>query len=210
MTYVQRWILLHRAVLAALALGLSAISFGPDAVSAQTLPITVTLETEVGAIVMELDSARAPRTTANFLRYVEAELYEGGTFYRTVRSDNQPDDDIRIAVIQGGIDRDRRDRAFPAISMEGTAATGLRHVDGTLSMARAGPDTARGEFFICVGDQPELDEGGTRNPDGRGFAAFGRVVSGMDVVHRIHGRPAEGQRLVEPVRILSASVTSGA
>ena len=85
-------------------------------------------------------------------------------------------------------------------------ATGLRHLDGTLSMARDGPDTATGDFFICIGDQPELDFGGRRHPDGQGFAAFGRVVRGMDVVRAIQAAPADAQHLTPPVRILSARI----
>lgn len=166
-------------------------------------PTVVEIETGAGLIVVELDKQNAPQTSANFLRYVAAGLFEGGSFYRSVRLDNQPGDDVTIEVIQGGINRERREDAFDPIPMEGTRETGLRHEDGTLSMARSGPDSARGEFFICLGDQPGLDEGGARHPDGRGFAAFGRVIEGMDVVRRIHGSETEGQRLVGPVPIRS-------
>jgi len=163
----------------------------------------VRVETELGTVVLEVELARAPITATNFLRYVDAGLYDGGTFYRTVREDNQPDDSVRIAVIQGGADADRPGfEPFPPIPMESTDRTGLRHGDGCLSMARGAPDSATHAFFICVGDQPELDHRGRRNPDGHGFAAFGRVVEGMEVVHRIHRMPVEAQRLVEPVRIL--------
>jgi len=120
-----------------------------------------------------------------------------------VRPDNQPDDSIRIEVVQAGTDRSMAARLRPAIPLERTSATGLSHLDGTLSMARAGPDTGRASFFICLGDQPELDYGGARNPDGQGFAAFGRVTAGMDVVRRIQAGRVEGQRLVEPVVVTS-------
>jgi peptidyl-prolyl cis-trans isomerase A (cyclophilin A) len=93
---------------------------------------------------------------------------------------------------------------FEPIRLERTRDTGLRHQDGTVSMARAEPDTATSDFFVCIGDQPELDFGGQRNPDGQGFAAFGRVVKGMDVVRRIQLAPADGQTLTPPVSILSA------
>lgn len=166
----------------------------------------VVIRTSGGPIGVELDVENAPRTTANFLRYVHYGFYEGGTFYRAVRQDNQPQNDIRIDVIQGGIDPERRELAFDPIAMEGTGETGLSHLDGTISMARGDPDTARGEFFICIGDQPELDEGGRRNPDGRGFAAFGRVIMGMDVVRRIQGGDADGQTLLEPVVIYGVDV----
>ena len=168
----------------------------------------VVIETAAGPIIAELDPARAPRTVANFLRYVDAGLYEGGSFYRTVRQDNQPENVIRIEVIQGGVDADRREEAFDPIALEGTGATGLRHLDGTLAMARGGADTALGEFFICIGDQPELDEGGSRNPDGRGFAAFGRVLHGMDIVRRIHRGGTDGQRLLEPVGIVAVRTSA--
>jgi peptidyl-prolyl cis-trans isomerase A (cyclophilin A) len=92
------------------------------------------------------------------------------------------------------------------VPLERTSVTGLRHLDGTLSMARDGPDTATSDFFICIGDQPSLDFGGKRNPDGQGFAAFGHVVGGMDVVRRIQAAPADGQSLTPPVRIRSITV----
>jgi peptidyl-prolyl cis-trans isomerase A (cyclophilin A) len=166
----------------------------------QTLP-RVLIETELGSIELEVDSARAPITAANFLRYVDLGFYRFGRFHRTVRPDNQPDSKIKIAVIQAGLDT-HRVKNFPPIPLERTRLTGLTHKDGTVSMARDGPNTARSDFFICIGDQPSLDFGGKRNPDGQGFAAFGRVVTGMDVVHRIHKASAEGQRLEPPVKIL--------
>jgi len=161
----------------------------------------VTLETTVGTIVVELEPERAPVTTANFLRYVDEGLFGGATFYRVVRDDNQPDNPVKIGVIQGGLGFDDGPRPLPEIAHETTAASGLKHLDGTLSMARAAPGTASSEIFICVGDQPELDFGGRRNPDGQGFAAFGRVVEGMEVVRAIQRLPAEGQILREPVAI---------
>ena len=125
---------------------------------------------------------------------------------------NQPDNDVLIEVIQGGSPSTARDRLRAPIPLERTRVTGLRHVDGALSMARGGPDTARSQFFICIGDQPSLDFGGNRNLDGQGFAVFGRVVKGMDVVKAIHSQPADtptesaymaGQILEEPVEIIS-------
>ena len=165
-----------------------------------TARVRIRIVTELGAIEAELFPARAPATVANFLRYVDGGFFTDGTFFRTVRSDNQPTDSVRIAVIQGGAGRD--ENAFPPVLLERTSVTGLRHLDGTISMARDGPDTATSQFFICVGDQPALDFGGRRNRDGQGFGAFGRVVRGMDVVRRIHERPAEAQRITPPVKIL--------
>jgi peptidyl-prolyl cis-trans isomerase A (cyclophilin A) len=166
--------------------------------------VRVRLETELGPIVVEVDTVRAPVTARNFLQYVDGGYYDTGRFHRTVRAGNQPDRAVKIDVIQAGTDphSDRPD--FGAIPLERTSTTGLRHVDGALSMARDGPDTATNDFFICIGDQPELDFGGKRNPDGQGFAAFGRVVSGMDVVRRIHDAPADGQALTPPIVIRSA------
>jgi peptidyl-prolyl cis-trans isomerase A (cyclophilin A) len=109
---------------------------------------------------------------------------------------------VRIEVIQAGINPDRAKDEFPPIALERTKETNLAHRDGTISMARDGPDTATSDFFLCIGDQPELDYGGKRNPDGQGFAVFGRVVRGMDVVKRIQAAPAEGQTLRPPVKIL--------
>jgi peptidyl-prolyl cis-trans isomerase A (cyclophilin A) len=165
-------------------------------------PVKVLIRTDRGNIEVELDAARAPVTTANFLRYVDAKLYDAGLFHRTVRADNQPDNKVKIGVIQGGTDPRRGGKDFPPIKLERTSKTGLMHKDGTISMARDGPDTATSDFFLCVGDQPELDFGGKRNPDGQGFAAFGRVVRGMDVVRKIQAAPAEGQALKPPIKIL--------
>lgn len=155
----------------------------------------------MGVITAEVDTVRAPLTATNFLKYVDLDLYSGGSFYRTVRADNQPDNAVKIGVIQGGIARDRRGDQPPPIRLEPTGETGLLHLDGVLSMARAGPNTAQGEFFICIGPQPELDQGGRRNPDGLGFAAFGRVTMGMDVVRRIQAKRADGQYFAEGDRV---------
>jgi peptidyl-prolyl cis-trans isomerase A (cyclophilin A) len=161
----------------------------------------VLIKTEKGDITVEIDLARAPVTAANFLRYVDGKLYDGSVFHRTVTLDNQPDNAVRIEVIQGG--QLAEEKEFPPIAQETTTATGLKHLDGTISMARGTPESATSSFFFCVGPQPELDFGGRRNPDGQGFAAFGKVVSGMDVVKAIHVLPAEGQSLKPPVKIIS-------
>ena len=166
-------------------------------------PVRVTMQTELGEIEVEVNAADAPVTAANFLKYVDAGLYDGGLFHRTVRPDNQREKPVKIDVIQGAANAARRAEFFPAIPLERTNKTRLAHRDGTVSMARAGVDTATHEFFICVGDQPELDFGGKRNPDGQGFAAFGRVLRGMDVVRRIQTSPADGETLRPPVKILS-------
>jgi cyclophilin family peptidyl-prolyl cis-trans isomerase len=165
----------------------------------------VQLDTALGSITVELDAVRAPATTKNFLHYVLEGFYSDGEFFRTVTAENQPDDEVKIAVIQARANPSRGEGEFyEAIPLERTSETGLRHLDGTTSMARSDPDTATHSFFICVGDQPELDFGGRRNPDGQGFAAFGRVVEGMELVREIHAMPAEGQSLDPPLRIQRA------
>jgi peptidyl-prolyl cis-trans isomerase A (cyclophilin A) len=166
----------------------------------------VVMHTELGDIEFELDAVRAPVTTANSLQYVNGGFYSGGVFHRTVTMQNQPNNAVKIEVIQAGANPARKGEGFPAIALERTNKTGLRHLDGTLSMARDGPNTATSDFFVCIGDQPELDFGGKRNADGQGFAAFGKVVRGMDLVRKIQAMPAEGQKITPPVKILSASV----
>lgn len=173
-------------------------------VSLRAQSTKVTLETDAGNITIEVYTKQAPATAANFLRYVDEGLYARATFYRVLRPDNQPKDSVKINVLQGGL-APVFNAALPPVKHESTGQTGLRHLDGTLSMVRQKPGTARSEFFICVGDQPALDAGGTRNPDGKGFAAFGKVTAGMDVVRKIYQAPATGQLLPEPVKILSVS-----
>jgi peptidyl-prolyl cis-trans isomerase A (cyclophilin A) len=169
--------------------------------SAQTQQLPrVIIQTELGDIEVDIDSVHAPITAANFLRYVDLGFYRVGRFHRTVRADNQPDSKVKIAVVQAGLDS-LRVKDFPPIPLERTNVTGIKHLDGTISMARDGPNTATSDFFICLGNQPSLDYGGKRNPDGQGFAAFGHVVLGMEVVRKIHEAPAEGQRLEPPIRI---------
>jgi peptidyl-prolyl cis-trans isomerase A (cyclophilin A) len=174
---------------------------------AATLPqaktVHVIIETELGKIEVELDAVKAPVTVANFLRYVDAGHYTGGRFHRTVklRPDNQPQNTVKIEVIQAGVNPEKEKSGWPPIALERTNKTGLKHVDGAISMARDGPDTATSDFFICIGAQPELDFGGRRNPDGQGFAAFGRVTRGMDVVRKIQAAPVEAQKLTPPIKI---------
>jgi peptidyl-prolyl cis-trans isomerase A (cyclophilin A) len=175
----------------------------------------VLVQTELGEIVLELDVKRAPMTTANFLRYVDAGHYDGGTFHRTVKMDNQPESPVKIEVIQAGVAADKAKEGFPPIPLERTSVTGIRHTDGVVSMARGTPDSATSGWFITINDQPSLDFGGARNPDGQGFAAFGRVVSGMDVARKIQAAPSstntstnvDAQRLTPPIKIVKVSRT---
>ena len=185
----------------------------------------VRIETKFGVIRVALDEDAAPITTTNFLAYVDDGLYDGGAFHRTVRLDNQsnanlkkeaigkgiapdadraqlPNDQVSIEVIQGGVNPEREDDLGDPIPLERTSETGLSHVDGTISMARLTPDSAVSDFFICINDQPSLDFGGQRNPDGQGFAAFGHVIEGMDIVRTIQAQPSDGQRLDPLVSII--------
>lgn len=173
--------------------------------NAQTLP-QVAIHTTLGEIVVEIDTVHAPLTALNFLQHVQSGTYKDAVFYRVVRMDNQPDNKIKIEVIQGGLFKDDQIDKIAPIRHETTKETGLKHLSGTISMARAEPGTASTEFFICVGDQPELDFGGKRNPDGQGFAAFGQVKKGFDVVREIQKQKDEGQMLLTPVRILKMDV----
>lgn len=162
----------------------------------------ILLESEMGEITIEVYPDKAQVTASNFLTYVDENRFDGAVFYRVVRRDNQPGDSIRIAVIQGGLYEDDHPAMLAPIVHETTKQTGILHKDGVISMARWHPGTATSEFFICVGDQPELDYMGKRNPDEQGFAAFGQVIAGMDVVIKIHQLPVEGQYLDPTVKIL--------
>jgi peptidyl-prolyl cis-trans isomerase A (cyclophilin A) len=197
-------------------------------VSATPENVDVVIETPMGDITVRLEMATAPITANNFLSYIDRGFYDGGRFHRTVRLDNQsnaglridvtdlgiadsggtkplPNDQIPIEVIQGGINPARKPEQGAPIPLERTNVTGLRHRDGTISMGRTTADTAVSDFFICINDQPELDFGGRRNVDGQGFAAFGQVIDGMDVVRAIQTAPSEGQSLTPPVPITRIS-----
>lgn len=161
----------------------------------------VLIRTSLGDIEVEVYSGLAPVTASNFLSQVDAGTYTNSVFYRVVRMDNQAQNKVKIEVIQGGLFEDELINKYTPIVHETTDLTGIKHTDGVISMARMEPGTASTEIFICIGDQPSLDAGGDRNPDGAGFAAFGKVVSGMDVVRAIQALPDEGQYLLDPVSI---------
>lgn len=169
-------------------------------------PVYVALETPQGRIVIELAVAQAPVTTANFLRYVDRKLYDKATFFRASRAPGATD----YGLIQGGL---QNVGALPPVAHEPTTQTGLKHTDGVVSIARTAPGTATSDFFICVGDAPYLDANPAAPGDNLGFAAFGRVVQGMDVVKKILALPTpgkainpvmKGQILDPPVPITSA------
>lgn len=160
------------------------------------------IKTALGDISIELYSKKAPISVANFLKYVDAHLYDNTSFFRSVTLNNQPKDSVKIEVIQGGeVDSTK---VFAAIPLERTSKTGVLHKNGVISMARDTPNSATCSFFICINDQPSLDFGGKRNKDGQGFAAFGKVTKGMDVVKKIQQlHPKQEQYLKPPILILS-------
>lgn len=203
----------RRAVLTGvLSLGVGLPALGRTVRGLRPVEVGVLLTTALGPIEVAVDLAHAPITAGDFLKYVDGGLFNGGAFYRTVRPDNDINP-VKIDVIQGGLMDEKK--LLPPVQHEPTNKTGLRHRDGTISIARDKPGTGTaGEFFICIGDQPELDFGGRRNPDREGFAAFGQVVRGMGVVRAIWksktGAAYEGlamQKLVPPIGIVSAKRT---
>jgi len=157
------------------------------------------IKTSAGNFSIELFPDTAPVTTTNFLRYVDAKLYDSTDFFRVQNLQNQDNRPIKIEVIQGGAVDSLKN--FPPITHENTSVTGILHKDGIVSMARGAVGSATSSFFICINDQPELDFGGKRNPDGQGFAAFGKVIAGMDVVRNIYKQPFKGQ-LFDPKIII--------
>lgn len=163
----------------------------------------VEIRTSEGNIVVEVFEKEAPVTASNFLKLVDEGIYDGAVFYRVVTKGNQSERSIKIEVIQGGLFHDESIDALKPIAHETTKETGIMHKNGTISMARLEPGTASSEFFICVGDQPELNYGGKRNEDGQGFAAFGKVVKGMEVVERIHSLKNSNQMLDDMILIKS-------
>ena len=177
------------------------------AVMGQAAPdnVLVRIETPLGNVDVAVDAVHAPVTAGNFLKYVDGHFYDGGRFHRATRPDNYtpaPPNRPPMEIIQAGINPGRREDAFPPIPLERTSVTGLKHVVGTISMARGNQaDTAVSDFFICLDDQPSLDFGGHRFDDSQGAAAFGHVVKGMDVVRRIQQQPVQGQSLNPPVPI---------
>ena len=163
----------------------------------------ILISTTMGDIMVELYPQQAPVTVENFLKYVDQQLAASASFYRVVTMENQPNNDIKIEVIQGGFALADTTLVIGNIAHETTQTTGLKHQNGTLSMARNKPGSASSEIFICINNQPELDYGGMRNPDGQGFAAFGQVIDGMDVVLAIQQLPVDNQSLQKPVQILA-------
>ena len=195
-----------RIMMTAAALAAIGLTSCATTTNAQDAP-RVVIETDAGRMVVELDLARAPLSTCNFLSYVTDGDYDGGRFFRTVVRATNTGNPNPIDVIQAATPRGDDDDLRPPIPLERTRDTGLSHVAGTISMARNGPDTATSSFFIVTQDTPALDFSGGRNPDGQGFAAFGRLVEGLDVARRIQMSPANSEeRLTPPIVIRSARI----
>lgn len=194
---------------AALALAAPALAQTPaPAPTPAPATVKVTLTTSMGPIVLELERDSAPLTTANFLRYVDQKRLDGAAFYRAAKSPNAP----QFGLVQFGTRNDPK-KTLPPVAHEPTTKTGLSHKDGTISLARNAPGTGAGDFFILVGDTPSLDADPNAPGDNQGFAAFGHVAEGMDLVKQILAAPTDpekgdgvmkGQYLASPVTILSA------
>jgi peptidyl-prolyl cis-trans isomerase A (cyclophilin A) len=168
--------------------------------------LTVRIDTTYGSMLARLAWREAPITVCNFLRYVSAGDFDGGAFFRTVRSDHIVGNPVPIDVVQAETRHGEDYGRFAPIPLERTSQTGLHHIAGALSMARWGPDTATSSFSIVVKDSPTMDFGGKRNPDGQGFAVFGRVIAGRRVLRAIQHAPADGEHLRAPVRIYRMSI----
>ena len=157
------------------------------------------IKTTEGSIIIELYPEKAPITVNNFLKYVDAEMYNNTSFFRVCTPENEANRDVKIEVIQAA---DLDDSiTFPPIQLETTEQTGIKHLNGVISMARDEPHTATCSFFICINDQPELDFQGKRNPDEQGFGAFGKVINGMDIVLKIQAQDNNDQQLISPILI---------
>lgn len=186
----------RRDVLAALG----ALTAAPGAASAQVLnlpptpivpgpgDILVSLDTSLGPVVIALKARQAPLTVANFLQYVDKKLYDGASFWRSAKAKSTVD----YGLIEGGLQSDPA-KVLKPVAHESTTQTGLRHVDGTVSLARRDPGSGDSDFFICVGEAPYLDANQTASGDNAGFAAFGQVVKGMEIVHKILNLPTPGK-----------------
>lgn len=169
--------------------------------------VSVKIDTDLGPITVALEKERAPLTTANFLKYVDQKRYDGTTFYRAMNFPGRPD----LGLVQGGIKSDPK-RALPPVAHEPTTKTGLTHSDGAISMARGAPGSANADFFIILGGLPGLDANPKGEGDNQGFAVFGKVTEGMDVVKQILAQPTsategvgvmKGQMIARPVLIRS-------
>ncbi|MEP6927697.1 MAG: peptidylprolyl isomerase [Ginsengibacter sp.] len=166
---------------------------------------TIKIKTNFGDIIVELYPEKAPKTVSAFLSYVDSGYYKNSSFYRVLKEEDQPSNAFKSNLIQGGIwqSQNKKQLSLSGIPHETTKQTGLLHKDGAISLARNAPGTANTEFFIVIGDQPAYDYGGAANPDGQGFAAFGKVIKGMDVVKQIHHQPDNETNFTPPLAIIN-------
>ena len=199
----------RQVLAAALAAASPALAQTPAATPTPKTPARVALTTSLGVVVIELATDKAPISSANYLRYVDRKLYDGAAFYRASRPPGSTANDY--GLVQGGLQNDPR-KVLAPIAHESTRKTGLTHKDGTISMGRHAPGSAQADWFICLGDQAYLDAD-PKDPKSAGFAAFGQVVEGMEVIKKILVQPVsptagegsmKGEMLVRPVRILTA------
>jgi peptidyl-prolyl cis-trans isomerase A (cyclophilin A) len=169
-----------------------------------TTPL-IEIQTSKGDIEIELYPLQAPKTVAAFLSYIDAGYYDNGSFYRVLNTENQPSNAEKTELIQGGIWQTKNKEAIkiPGVPHETTQQTHILHTDGVISLARREPGTATTEFFICIGKQPGLDYGGENIEDKQGYATFGKVVKGMDIVRKIYRQPENDQYFDPPVAIFS-------
>ena len=200
----MRWLAVAALAFASAASAQTQVA--PPLAASAPATVTVVLTTSAGAITLVLEKERAPITTANFLHYVDTHRLDGATIYRAVKV--APG----YGLIQGGLKNDPK-KVYPPIKLEPTSQTGLHHTDGAISMARAAPDSATSDFFIVIGDLVSMDADPSKPGDNQGFAAFGHVTDGMDVVRASLDAPTsptegppgmKGQILAQPIRILSA------
>lgn len=163
----------------------------------------IEIQTNAGNIEVELYIDKAPVSVGAFLSYIDSGFYKNAAFYRVLNEENQPSDAFKASLIQGGIWRTNHKlfATLHGIKHEPTSQTGILHKDGTISLARQEPGTATTEFFICIGDQPGFDFGGENNPDKQGYAAFGKVIKGMNVIKIIYNRPEDDEAFTPPVVI---------
>ncbi len=165
----------------------------------------IVIDTQFGKIYLELFPDKAPKSVAAFLSYVDQGLYKNSSFYRVLKEENQPSSAFKSELIQGGIweTNNKKANTLKGIPHETTKQTGILHTNGTISLARTTPGSATSEFFICVGTQPSYDFGSSANPDGQGYAAFGKVVKGLEVLKKIHQQPENGEAFYPSVKIFS-------
>jgi peptidyl-prolyl cis-trans isomerase A (cyclophilin A) len=163
----------------------------------------VEIQTKFGDIEVELYPGNAPKSAAAFLSYIDSGYYKNASFYRALNDDNQVTGNSATAILQGGIWQTKPGIKLSGIPHESTQRTKLTHKNGTISLARQAPGTASTEFFICIGDQKGFDYGGSNNSDGQGYAAFGQVVKGMNLIEQFYTQPTNGDQLQQPIDILN-------